>query len=62
MFAAWFMFGVIKPALWPTTPKQTKPTTESVKPTIQGLPEGFIIEEPIVDEEIAFDSVTVSKK
>lgn len=62
MFAAWFMFGVIKPALWPTTPKQTKPTTESVKPTIPGLPEGFIIEEPIVDEEIAFDSVTVSKK
>ena len=62
MFAAWFMFGVIKPALWPTTPKQTKPTTESVKPTIPGLPEGFIIEEPIIDEEIAFDSVTVSKK
>ena len=62
MFAAWFMFGVVKPALWPSTPKQTKPTTESVKPTIPGLPEGFIIEEPIVDEEIAFDSVTGSKK
>jgi uncharacterized integral membrane protein (TIGR00698 family) len=62
MFAAWFMFGIIKPALWPVTPKQTKPTTESVKPTIPGLPEGFIIEEPIVDEEIAFDTITVSKK
>ena len=62
MFAAWFMFGVVKPALWPSTPKKPKTHTENLKPSTPALPEGFIIEEPIVDEEISFDTVTTVKR
>ena len=62
MFVSWLMFGIVKPALWPSTPRKVKTNTEVITPNIKSLPEGFIIEEPIVDEEIAFDTITVSKK
>ena len=62
MFAAWLMFGVVKPALWPSAPKQPKENVENIKPSAPSLPEGFIIEEPIIDEEISFDTVTTVKR
>lgn len=62
MFAAWLMFGIVKPALWPSSPKQPQTKVESIKPSTPSFPEGFIIEEPIIDEEISFDTVTTSKR
>ncbi len=39
---AWLMFGVVKPAVWPTTPTTKEATTESVAPQ-DGVPSGFVI-------------------
>ena len=42
MLIAWLMFGVVKPAIWPTTPEATDDTP-------------FVVEEPVVAPEIAFE-------
>lgn len=47
MFLAWFMFGFVKPALWPTHKATPEPVVVE-QPTI-------IFEEPIEAEEISFD-------
>ena len=47
MFLAWFMFGFVKPALWPTHKAAPEPVVVE-QPTI-------IFEEPIEAEEISFD-------
>lgn len=64
MLIAWLMFGIVKPAIWPSTPEAT--TTEEV---VEALPElkatlpaeravdaqVVILEEPIVAPEVTFE-------
>ena len=58
MLVAWFMFGIVKPALWPTE-KQTVAVEQQAE--VVTLPENITIEEPVVAEEIAFDEVVTEK-
>ena len=60
MLVAWLMFGIVKPALWPTAKEEAvkeevAPAAESPFARPEGLPEGVTIEEPIIDEPISFD-------
>ena len=58
MLVAWFMFGIVKPAVWPTE-KQTVAVEQQAE--VVTLPENITIEEPVVAEEIAFDEVVTEK-
>lgn len=69
MLIAWLMFGVVKPAIWPTTPEATATvqtieatddtkaaeTTESTETTEATDDTLFVVEEPVVAPEIAFE-------
>ena len=72
MLIAWLMFGVVKPAIWPTTPEatatvqtieatddtkatETTETTESTETTEATDDTLFVVEEPVVAPEIAFE-------
>ena len=69
MLIAWLMFGVVKPAIWPTTPEATATvqtieatdvtkateTTESTETTEATDDTPFVVEEPVVAPEIAFE-------